>query len=249
MLIENARKNGNASGIRHTVQSTKKLEKKTLNNLMPTSRRGVCAEAQLLGNLMHQKKKTRAQPQLVLTKLMLVNLDDAVWPKAANNGTKSILQSADSISWVFAVWFKYTDSFSKAMKVPEAKEAAVTNWKIASLKRIPNKKQTRSNRGGTKKIATQVILVLLWTCVISKFQNLTINTRSTKARRTAWWCSEDDSGSHALFIEQGSSASHMTAAKVLDVISRLLGCAGKASDFFVSAYTGKNDDVRNCQDC
>ena len=127
--------------------------------------------------------------------------------------------------------FEYTDSFPKAMKVPEAKKAAVTNWKIASLKRIPNTKQTRSNRGGTKKRATQVILVLLWTCVISKFQNLTINSRSTKARRTAWWCSEDDSGSYALFIEQGSSASHMTAAKVLDVISRLPGCAGKASDF------------------
>ena len=35
---------------------------------------------------------------------------------------------------------------------------------------------------------------------------------------------------------QGSSASQMTAAKVLDVIARLLGCAGKASDA-VSDYT------------
>ena len=37
-------------------------------------------------------------------------------------------------------------------------------------------------------------------------------------------------------IEQGSSASHMTAAQVLDVVSRLLDCAGEASDA-VSAYT------------
>ena len=38
-----------------------------------------------------------------------------------------------------------------------------------------------------------------------------------------------------MFTEQSSSASHMTAAKVSDVISRLPGCAGGASDV-VSAY-------------
>ena len=38
------------------------------------------------------------------------------------------------------------------------------------------------------------------------------------------------------FTEQGSSASQMTAAKVMDIISRLPGCAGQAADA-VSAYT------------
>ena len=47
---------------------------------------------------------------------------------------------------------------------------------------------------------------------------------------------KDDSGNYAVFAEQRASASHMTAAKVLDVISRLLGCSGQASDA-VSAYT------------
>ena len=46
---------------------------------------------------------------------------------------------------------------------------------------------------------------------------------------------KDDSGSYAVFIEQGSSASQMTAAKVMDIISRLSGCAGQAADA-VSAY-------------
>ena len=41
---------------------------------------------------------------------------------------------------------------------------------------------------------------------------------------------KDDSGSYALFIEQGSSASQMTAAKIMDIISRLPGCAGQAAD-------------------
>ena len=47
---------------------------------------------------------------------------------------------------------------------------------------------------------------------------------------------KDDSGSYAVFTEQGSSASQMTAAKVMDVISRLPGCAGQAADA-ASAYT------------
>ena len=39
---------------------------------------------------------------------------------------------------------------------------------------------------------------------------------------------KDDSGSYAVFTDQGSSASRMTTAKVMDVISRLLGCDGQA---------------------
>ena len=47
---------------------------------------------------------------------------------------------------------------------------------------------------------------------------------------------KDDSGSYAVFTEQGSLASQMTAAEVTDIISRLPGCAGQAADA-VSAYT------------
>ena len=47
---------------------------------------------------------------------------------------------------------------------------------------------------------------------------------------------EDDSGSDAVFTEQGSSASQMTAAKIMDIISRLLGRDGQAADA-VSANT------------
>ena len=47
---------------------------------------------------------------------------------------------------------------------------------------------------------------------------------------------KDDSGSYAVFTAQGSSASHMTAAKVMDIISRLPGCDGQAADA-VSAFS------------
>ena len=47
---------------------------------------------------------------------------------------------------------------------------------------------------------------------------------------------KDDSGPYAVFTEQDSSASQVTAAKIMDIISRLLGCGGQAADA-VSAYT------------
>ena len=47
---------------------------------------------------------------------------------------------------------------------------------------------------------------------------------------------KDDSGSQAVFTEQGSSASQMTTAQVMDIISRLPGSDGQAADA-VSACT------------
>ena len=49
---------------------------------------------------------------------------------------------------------------------------------------------------------------------------------------------KDNSGSDAVFTEQGSSASQMTTAKIMDIISRLPGCDGQAADA-VSACTPK----------
>ena len=48
--------------------------------------------------------------------------------------------------------------------------------------------------------------------------------------------SPKSTSAYAVFTEQGSSASQMTAAKIMDIISRLPGCDGQAADA-VSAYT------------
>ena len=56
---------------------------------------------------------------------------------------------------------------------------------------------------------------------------------------------KDDSGAYAVFTEQGSSASQMTAAKVMDVIARLPDCDGQAADA-ISAFTQvKMKDTQN----
>ena len=46
---------------------------------------------------------------------------------------------------------------------------------------------------------------------------------------------KDDCGNYAVFSEQAASASHVTAATVLGVVSRSPRCSGQASDA-VSAY-------------
>ena len=54
---------------------------------------------------------------------------------------------------------------------------------------------------------------------------------------------KDDSGSYALFTEHGSSASQMTAAKVMDVMASLPGCAGQAADAVSACTQVKMEDA------
>ena len=51
---------------------------------------------------------------------------------------------------------------------------------------------------------------------------------------------KDNSGSCAVFTEQGSSASQMTAAKIMDIISRLPGSDGQAADAVSALYPSEN---------
>ena len=55
---------------------------------------------------------------------------------------------------------------------------------------------------------------------------------------------KDDSGSCAVFTEQGPSASQMTAAKVMDIISRLPGCARQAADAVSACTQVKMEDAQ-----
>ena len=52
---------------------------------------------------------------------------------------------------------------------------------------------------------------------------------------------KDDSGSFAVLIEQGTS--QMTAAKVIDIISRLPGCEGQAADAISDETLLKMEDA------
>ena len=54
---------------------------------------------------------------------------------------------------------------------------------------------------------------------------------------------KDNSGSAAVITELGSSASQMTAARVMDIISSLPGCAGQAADAVSANTQAKMEDA------
>ena len=79
--------------------------------------------------------------------------------------------------------------------------------------------------------AKKFILHCRWTCVICKMLNWRQSTKNTKVElHFERDVAKDDSGSCAVFTEQGSSASQMTGAKIMDIVSRLPGCDGQAAD-------------------
>ena len=128
----------------------------------------------------------------------------------------------------------------QAMKIPAAKAAVDKEWekleKISAwnLTKVKSKKQVideARTSGATVHFASLMDICHL--------KNAELEAKHQKYKGRVVLRGDivkDDSGSYAVFTEQGSSASQMTAAKIMDIISRLPGCDGQAADA-VSAYT------------
>ena len=74
---------------------------------------------------------------------------------------------------------------------------------------------------------------------ICHLKNAELEAKHQKYKGRVVLCGDlakDNSGSYAVFTEQRSSASQMTAAKIMDIISRLPWFAEQAADA-ISAYT------------
>ena len=128
----------------------------------------------------------------------------------------------------------------EAMKIPDAKTAVDKDWgkleKISAWKltKVRNKKEVSVE---AKKQGRTVHFASLMDFCHLKSAELEAKHQKYKGRIVLRGdIVKDDSGSYAVFTEQGSSASQMTAAKVMFIISRLPGCDGQAADA-VSAYT------------
>ena len=127
----------------------------------------------------------------------------------------------------------------QAMKIPAAKAAVDKEWekleKISAwnLTKVKSKKKVIDAR---TKGATVHFASLMDICHL---KNAELEAKHQKYKGRVVLRGDivkDNSGSYAVFTEQGSSASQMTAAKIMDIISRLPGCDGQAADA-VSAYT------------
>ena len=126
------------------------------------------------------------------------------------------------------------------MKIPDAKAAVDKEWK--KLENIPawDVRKVKSKKEVVKeaqKNNNKVHFASLTDSCHLKNSESKPQVQKYKGRVVLrGHIVKDDSGDFAVFTEQGSSASQMTAAKVMDIIFRLPGCAGQAADA-VSAYT------------
>ena len=121
----------------------------------------------------------------------------------------------------------------QAMKIPVAKAAVDKEWekleKISAwnLTKVKSKKMVID---AARKEGRKVHFASLMD--ICHLKNAELEAKEPKIQRSSCtprsYC-KDDSGSYAVFTEQGSSASQMTAAKVMDIISRQPGCDGQAA--------------------
>ena len=128
----------------------------------------------------------------------------------------------------------------QAMKIPAAKAAVDKEWE--KLEKIPawDKTQVRNKSEVIDEARTKGIKVHFASLKdICHLKNAEYEAKHQKYKGRVVLRGDtvrDDSGSYAVFTEQGSSASQMTAAKVMDIISRLPGCSGQAADA-VSAFS------------
>ena len=119
----------------------------------------------------------------------------------------------------------------QAMKIPAAKAAVDKEWekleKISAwnLTKVKSKKEVIDEArmsGATVHFASLVDICHL--------KNAELEAKHQKYKGRVVLRGDivkGHSGSYAVFTEQGSSASQMTAAKIMDIISRLPGCDGQ----------------------
>ena len=129
----------------------------------------------------------------------------------------------------------------QAMKIPAAKAAVDKEWekleKISAwnLTKVKSKKEVIDE--ARTKGATVHFASLMDICHL---KNAELEAKHQKYKGRVVLRGDivkDNSCSYAVFTEQGSSASQITAAKIMDIISRLPGCDGQAAEAVVSAKT------------
>ena len=180
-----------------------------------------------------------------------MNPQDCVWKNLYRIITRTILQEKGDKSPQHDNLVHKFIPMPQAMKIPAAKAAVDKEWKILEKNSAWNMTKVRSKKqvfDEAKTMGAKVHFASLMD--ICHFKNAELEAKHQKYKSRVVFRGDivkDDSGSYEVFTEQGSSASQMTSAKVMDIISRLLGCAGKAADA-VSAYTLLKIPKSECPD-
>ena len=122
---------------------------------------------------------------------------------------------------------KFIPMQQQAVNIPDAKAAVEKEWeksskrsKLGSWIRSRAKRKVLWQHEETQAKSTFATLMDLWHLKNAE-SGQTIQKCKGRVVLRSGDMVQDDSGAYAVFIEQGSSASQITAAKVMDVIARL----------------------------
>ena len=169
----------------------------------------------------------------------LMNLQDCVWEIQYQIIMKTILQESKSIYCNITLWFTNLFPCLEPWRFPKQRQQWTRSgkneekirsgtWQVRSKSEVIDEARTL---GAKVHFASSMDI-----CHLKNAELEAIHQKSKGRVVLRGDIVKDNSGSYAVFTEQGSSASQMTAAKIMDIISRLLGCDGQAADA-VSAYT------------
>ena len=169
-----------------------------------------------------------SQKRFMVVRWNLMNPQDNEWNLLYLHNMKTSSQAEDRTRWHITMW--HTSLFDEKCKgSSERMQLQHSNWKKSTARRrlFSKHKETKGKS----------ILLHWWKFVAFKNAELEPKLQDYKGRVVLRGdIVKDDPGAYAVFTEQGSSASQMTAAKVMDDIARLSECDGQAADA-VSAYT------------
>ena len=173
-----------------------------------------------------------------------VNPQECVWKKLYRNIIRTMSQEEGTIHYNITIWYTNLFLCLKQWRYPAAKAAVDKEWEKLEKILAWNLTKVRSKKEVIDEARTKGAKVHFASLMdICHLKNAELETKHQKNKGRVVLRGDivkDDSGSYAVFTEQGSSASQITAAKVMDIISRLPGCSGQAADAVSGLYPGQN---------
>ena len=178
-----------------------------------------------------------------------MNPQECVWEIRYRIIMKTILQEKVRIHYSTKILVHKFIPMPQAMKIPAAKAAVDKEWEKMEKISAWNLTKVKSKKKVIEEARTAGAAVHFASLMdMCHLKNAELEAKHQKYKGRVVLRGDIvkvDSGSYAVFTEQGSSASQMTAAKIMDIISRLPGCDGQAADA-VSAYVEvKMEDAHN----
>ena len=146
-----------------------------------------------------------------------VNPQGCVWKNLYQNIVRTILQEKWTIHYNITIWCTKFILMPQAMKIPAAKAAVDQEWE--KLEKIPawNITKVRNKSEVIDEARTKGIKVHFASLMdICHLKNAELETKHQKYKGRVVLREDtvkDDSGSYAVFTEQGSSASHNDNSK------------------------------------